>query len=46
VAGIVTLAREGKGGTFTLAVTTARGATVSGTIKCDAFTPPFAEAGD
>src|SRR5215204_7028796 len=33
VAGTATLARAGKGGTFTLAVTTARGATVSGTIK-------------
>jgi hypothetical protein len=44
--GTVTLAREGKGGTFTVAASTAKGARVTGTIKCDAFTPAIAEGGD
>ena len=44
--GTVTLARQGKGGTFTVAATTAKGAKISGTIKCDAFTPAIAEGGD
>lgn len=44
--GTVTLAREGKGGTFTVAATTAKGAKIAGTIKCDAFTAARAEGGD
>lgn len=44
--GTVTLARAGKGGTFTIAATTAKGAKITGTIKCEAFTPAFAEGGE
>lgn len=43
--GTITLAREGKGGTFTVNATSASGAKLTGTVKCDAFTPAFAEGG-
>ena len=42
----VTLAPEGKGGTFTLKATAGSGAAITGTIKCDAFTTPVAVAGN
>jgi hypothetical protein len=45
-AGTVTLKREGKGGTFTVAAATAKGAKITGTITCEAFTPAIAEGGD
>ena len=44
--GAVTLSREGKGGTFTVAAATAKGAKITGTIKCEAFTPALAEGGE
>jgi hypothetical protein len=44
--GTVTLKREGKGGTFTVAAATAKGAKITGTIKCEAFTPAIAEGGN
>jgi hypothetical protein len=44
--GSVTLTRAGKGGTFTVNATTAAGGVITGTIKCDAFTPAIAEGGD
>ena len=44
--GSVTFAPEGKGGLFTIAATTDDGAKVSGTVKCDAFTPLVAEGGN
>lgn len=44
--GTVALARSGKGGTFTVSAATAKGAPITGTIKCDAFTPAFAEGGE
>ena len=44
--GTVTLAREGKGGTFTVAAATAKGTKITGTIRCEAFTAAIAEGGD
>jgi hypothetical protein len=44
--GAVTLKREGTGGTFTVAAATAKGAKITGTIKCEAFTPAIAEGGE
>jgi hypothetical protein len=44
--GNVTLAAGGAGGTFTLDAKDARGAAITGTIKCDAFLPAIAEGGD
>lgn len=43
--GTVTFAPSGKGGTFTIEAKTKTGETVSGTIRCDAFTPAHAEGG-
>jgi hypothetical protein len=44
--GSVKLAREGSGGTFTLDLTTASAARITGTVKCDAFTASQPVAGD
>lgn len=44
--GTVTFAAEGKGGTFTINASTQSGEKVSGTVKCDAFTPLVAEGGN
>ena len=44
--GTIALKPEGKGGTFTVNGTAANGAKISGTVKCEAFTPAFAEGGD
>jgi hypothetical protein len=44
--GTVAYAAEGKGGTFTINATAAGGMKISGTVKCDAFTPLVAEGGD
>ena len=43
--GSVTLKREGKGGTFTIAAATAKGAPIAGTVKCEAFSAAIAEGG-
>lgn len=43
--GTVTFVPSGKGGTFTIAAKSKTGETVSGTIRCDAFTPAQAEGG-
>ena len=43
--GTVTFAPSGKGGTFTIAAKSKTGETVSGTVRCDAFTPAQAEGG-
>ena len=43
--GAITLAREGQGGTFTVKATAANGTKITGTVKCDAFTPAIAEGG-
>ena len=45
-AGSVKLATEGTGGTFTVDATTASAATITGTIKCDAFPAAEVVAGD
>jgi hypothetical protein len=45
-AGSVKLAIEGTGGTFTLEATTASAAKITGTIKCAAFPPSAAVAGN
>ncbi len=44
--GSVTLAALGTGATFTIEAKTATGSAVTGTIKCDAFTPAIAEGGN
>jgi len=44
--GTIALAKEKTGGTFTINATTAGGTKISGTVKCDAFTPAVAEGGD
>ena len=44
--GRVTVAPAGNGGTFSLDTKTAAGGAISGRIKCDAFSPAIAEAGD
>jgi len=44
--GSVTFAPAGSGGTFTVNATTADGAKISGTIKCDLFRPAIAEGGN
>jgi hypothetical protein len=44
--GSVVLAPSGKGGTLTINATASGGAKISGTVKCDAFTPRVAVAGD
>ena len=43
--GEVTFAKAGAGGTFTVNATTASGAKVSGTIKCEGFRAAVAEGG-
>jgi hypothetical protein len=44
--GTVSFAPADKGGTFTIAAKDAKGRAISGTIKCDSFTPAIAEGGD
>ncbi len=44
--GQVTFAPAGSGGTFTVNATTANGARISGTLKCDAFGAIYAEGGN
>lgn len=44
--GTATLAAAPKGGTFTIDAATAKGERITGTIKCEAFTPAVAEGGD
>jgi hypothetical protein len=44
--GTVTLAKAGKGGTFTVDARDKAGAPITGTIKCEAFTAAIAEGGD
>ena len=44
--GSVKLTTEGTGGTFAIDATTASGAKITGTIKCDAFPAADAVAGD
>ena len=44
--GTVTLAPSAKGGTFTVDAKSQAGEPVSGTIKCEAFTPAIAEGGN
>ena len=44
--GHVTLTPAGNGGTFTVDAKTAAGGAITGTIKCDAFSPAIAEGGD
>lgn len=41
----VTFEKSGAGGTFTLDARTKDGRAITGTIKCDAFAPHFAEGG-
>jgi hypothetical protein len=43
--GTVTFAPQGTGGTFTINATSDSGAKISGTVKCEAFTPAEAVAG-
>ena len=43
--GKVTLEKAGNGGTFTVDAKSSIGASISGTIKCDAFAPHMAEGG-
>ena len=43
--GKVTLAKSGTGGVFTVDAKTSEGASISGTITCDAFAPHIAEGG-
>ena len=42
----VKLTKEGAGGTFSIDAATASGGKITGTIKCDAFPPSEAVAGD
>lgn len=44
--GTVTLAPSGKGGTFTIDAKGKTGEAISGTLKCEAFTPAIAEGGN
>ncbi len=44
--GTVTFAAAGAGGTFTVNATTAKGAKVTGTIRCDTFRTAIAEGGN
>ncbi len=44
--GTVTFVTSGAGGTFTVNATTANGAKVAGTIRCDAFRAAIAEGGN
>jgi len=44
--GRVTLVPAGNAGTFSVDAKSAAGAAISGTIKCDAFSPAIAEGGD
>ena len=43
--GKVTFEKSGSGGTFTVDAKTANGASISGTIRCDAIAPHIAEGG-
>jgi hypothetical protein len=43
--GKVTLEKSGNGGTFSVDAKSSSGASISGTIKCDAFAPHMAEGG-
>jgi hypothetical protein len=43
--GKVTLEKSGSGGAFTIDAKTSDGASITGTIKCDAFAPHVAEGG-
>ena len=44
--GTVTLAAAAKGGTFTVDAKTIKGESITGTIKCEAFTPHIADGGN
>jgi hypothetical protein len=44
--GTITLAKAKTGGTFTINAATADGTRITGTVKCDAFTPAIAEGGN
>ena len=44
--GTILFAPEGKGGTFTIKAKSKDGATISGTVKCTAFSPAIAVAGN
>lgn len=44
--GTILLAPRGKGGTFTIKATAKDGAAISGTVKCEAFVPAMAVAGN
>lgn len=44
--GAVKLTTQGAGGAFAIDVSTAAGAKITGTVKCDAFPPAHAVAGD
>lgn len=44
--GTVSFESADKGGTFTIDAKDVRGGPITGTIKCDAFTPAIAEGGD
>ena len=44
--GTIRFAREGAGGTLTVDATTASGAKINGTVKCEKFTVPEAVAGN
>lgn len=44
--GTATFEPAGKGGTFKIAAKNARGGAITGTIRCDAFTPAIAEGGN
>ena len=43
--GKVTFTPAGSGGTFTIDATAAKGGTITGTMKCSAFSPAVAEGG-
>ncbi len=43
--GKVTFTSAGAGGTFTIDATAAKGGTITGTMKCSAFSPAVAEGG-
>ena len=44
--GTVTLVAAAKGGTFTVDAKTSKGEAITGTIKCEAFTPHIADGGN
>jgi hypothetical protein len=44
--GSITFEPAGPGGTFVVNATSAQGAKISGTVKCEAFTPAIAEGGN